>query len=190
MSLTALGTIEKLQYDGSGYHKLIVSAPLPYETKVLRFCVWKANLLQNKATGEQFKLGDKVKLVYHLKDSRYPCLEEIEQTNFDNCPICGSAQEAIDTQRMDCDACSILPTSSQKEKISEPMLLVSCTRKEYQYSTGYRVELTPQNAAKSYVCVIFPKSLLFAKIHKLIVGNTYNVVAWKHENLLDVLDIC
>ena len=190
MTLSALGTIEDLQYHDKGYHKLIVSTPLPYETKLLRFCVWKTKLLQNKTTADRFKVGDKVKVAYHLKDSCFPCLDELEQTNFDNCPICDSALQTIDTQRVDCDACSILPTSSQKEKLSEPMKLVSCARKDYQFSTGYRIELLPKGRDKPYVCVIFPKLLLYAKMHKLIVGNTYNVVAWRHESLLDVLDIC
>ena len=190
MTLSALGLIEDLQYHEKGYHKLIVSTPLPYETKLLRFCVWKTQLLQNKATEERFKVGDKVKIAYHFNDSCFPRLEEVEQTDFDNCPICDSALQTIDTQRVDCDACSILPTSSQKEKLSEPMKLVSCARKDYQFSTGYRIELLPKGRDKPYVCVIFPKLLLYAKMHKLIVGNTYNVVAWRHESLLDVLDIC
>ena len=190
MTLTALGTIEDLQFHDRGYHKLIVSTPLPYETKFLRFCVWKPNILLNKDTGEQFKVEDKVKIVYHLKDSGFPCLDEVIRINIDNCPICDNALEVIDTQRMDCDACSVLPTASQKQKISEAMTLLSCTRKEYQFSSGYHIELMPPNGVKPYVCVIFPKTLLFAKMHKLIVGNTYNVVAWRRASLLDVLDIC
>ncbi len=168
---------------------MTLCAPCPFETKVLRFNIWNSNLVHRKETGEQYKIGDQVRATYRLKESGFLCLDELSPTSIDSCPVCYNALESIDTQRMDCNACSIIPSPMQKTRISEEMLLVSCTPKTYMYSTGYRLELLPQDSDKPFVCVIFPKTLLYSKIPSLVVGNKYNVVAWRQENLLNVLDI-
>ncbi len=91
MVFTALGTIEKLQLHEIGYHKLTVYSPCP-EIKILRFCVWKADLLQNKETGKEFEVGNKVRVVYHLDYLRFPCLDELSPVKSgDRCPICYNA---------------------------------------------------------------------------------------------------
>ena len=189
MTLSALGTIEELQLQDKGYYKMILCAPAPFETKVLRFNIWKADILKRKENGRKYEVGDQVRVAYHHNDAGYLCLDEISLTSIDSCPVCYNALEAIDTQRMDCDACSILPTNRRRERVNQPMILVSCTPKEYMYSTGYRIELKPKDASKLFTCVIFPKTLLYPKVPSLVVGNEYNVLAWRQGNLLTVLDI-
>ena len=166
-----------------------MSTPSPFETKVLCFNVWNTDLLQNKEAGKWFDVGDQVRVSYHLKELCFPRLDELSPTSIDSCPVCYNALEAVDTQRTDCNACSIIPSSRQKERINEPMTLVSCAPKEYMYSTGYRMELLPQDCTKPYVCVIFPKTLLYPKITNLKVDSVYTVLAWKKGNLLDIIDI-
>ena len=65
MSILSLGTIEKLEFHNKGgYFKLKVYIPGPERDEDLRFyvCNSKANLLQNKATGKKFKVGDIVRV--------------------------------------------------------------------------------------------------------------------------------
>ena len=189
MTLTALGTIEELQLLNKGYYKLVVSTPIPFETKILRFNVWDTKLL-NKSTGDQFDINEQVKVRYHLKEAKFPTLDELLPATIDSCPICHNALPAIDTQRMDCHACSIIPPNEHKEWVNkEPMRLMSCTAKEYLYSLGYRIELLPLDCEKPFTCVIFPNTLLYSRLQTLKVGNVYNILAWKKGNLLNLLDM-
>ena len=190
MSLSQLGFIEELQKQDRGYYKLLLSCPMAYDCKTLRFNVWRE--LATKE-GKPFELGDSVCVNYHLKDEKFPTLDEIYLAGIDLCPNCGSANEAIDSQRMSCNDCSILPSDDQPVRIDEPMRLMSCAAKQYLYSTGYRIELCsldPQMQEDSLVCVLFSKHLLYAKISNLKIGNVYNVSGWKHGNLIRLLNIC
>ncbi len=100
MTFTALGRIEKLQFQDKGYHKLTVYTPCP-EIKVLRFCVWNASLLQNKETGNKFEVGNKVKVVYHFKHSLFPCLDDLTPVKEgDSCPICNNTLDEIAFKEM------------------------------------------------------------------------------------------
>ncbi len=95
MTFIALGTIEKLQYHDKGYHKLTVYSPCP-ETRYLRFCVVKSDLLLNKETGRKFEIGTKVKVVYHVIKGGFPFLNElIPAKSGDCCPLCDKRLEEI-----------------------------------------------------------------------------------------------
>ena len=96
MTLVSIGTIDKLQLHDNGYYKLTVYIPCP-ETKYLRFCVFKADLLQNKETGKEFQIGNKVRVIYHLvSKKRYPFLDELIPAKFDDCcPLCDSSLDEI-----------------------------------------------------------------------------------------------
>ena len=188
MILTALGTIEELQLLNKGYYKLVISNPIPFDTKLLRFNVWNTKLL-NKSTGQQYDINEQVEARYHLKNAKFPTLDELLPATIDSCPICYNTLPAIDTQRMNCDACSILPSSEHKERINIPMRFESCTANEYLYSVGYRIELLPLDRDTPFTCVIFPNTLLYSRLQTLKVGNMYNVLAWKKGDLLKVLDM-
>ena len=190
MTLSALGTIEELQLLNKGYYKLVISNPIPFQTKILRFNVWDTKLL-NKSTGQQFDINEQVEVRYHLKDTKFLTLDRLLPATIDSCPICHNALPAIDTQRMDCHGCANLPLDLHKEWVKEPMRLMSCTAKEYLYSTGYRIELLPQDSEKPFrfTCVIFPNSLLYSRLQTLKVGNVYNILGWKKGNLLELLDM-
>ena len=96
MTLVSIGTIDKIQYHDKGYYKLTVYIPCPIETKYLRFCILKEDLLQNKETGKQFQIGNKVRVIYHLIQKRYPFLDELISAKIDDCcPLCDSSLEEI-----------------------------------------------------------------------------------------------
>ena len=99
MTLTAIGTIAELQLHSEGYHKLTIDTrcPVENEIKILRFNVSKINLLQNRITGEQFDIGTRVRVDYHLKDPGFPCLDELTPTDVYVCPICDNT---IETSRL------------------------------------------------------------------------------------------
>ena len=101
MSLVSLGTIEKLQFNKNGYYYLVVYIPCPVETKYLRFCVWDTNLLQNKETGKEFEVGNRVRVIYHFKDLRFPWLDDLIPARIDDCcPICDNTLEEITLKEM------------------------------------------------------------------------------------------
>ena len=100
MTVTSLGTIEKLQFNSNGYYVYLVvyrTCPVEEKFKYLRFCVWDANLLRNKETGKRFEVGNKVRVVYHFSDFRFPWLDELIPARIDEtCPICDSILDLKD----------------------------------------------------------------------------------------------
>ena len=188
MSFKNLGTIKKLRLDEKGYWKLIISVNVPFNTKYIQFNVWKKERLQ-KTGGELFQIDDQVEIEYYYKDN-FPQLTSITETCIEYCPVCFQGLERIETQRMDCNGCSILPYDGQRERLNTQMILKSCTPKPYQYSTGYRLELCPPGWDSSYTCVVFPnKPLLYSIVPDLEVKKLYNILGWRDGNFLDLLDI-
>ena len=176
MELTKLGFIEELQKQDRGYYKLLLSCPIAYDRKTLRFNIWNERLILTEDGEKRFDQGDAVCVNYHLKDGKFPTLDLIHLCGIDLCSNCGSANEVIDAQRMECNECSSPPSENQPERVSDqPMRLMSSTSKQYLYSSGYRIELLPlvlqpTDNNPSFVCVIFPKHLVYEKIPTLSLG--------------------
>ncbi len=96
MTLVSIGTIKKLRYHDEGYYTLTVYIPCPIETKYLRFCVVKSDLLQNKETGKEFEVGNKVRAVYHFIKGRFLFLDELIPAKIDDsCPLCDKSLDEI-----------------------------------------------------------------------------------------------
>ena len=185
---TTLGKIAELKDCDRGYSRLTLTINKPFETKLLKFNVWKKNLLRRES-GENFEVGDEVSVNYHFKGS-FPTLDAMTLTPIDHCPICGNALEQINTLRMDCVGCAFVPETERKQLIHENMKLVSFSAEQYQYSVGYRLELLENNAQKPHVCIIFPNKLIYNSVPNLKIGQSYLISAWKNENFLDVIEIC
>jgi hypothetical protein len=197
-SFTTFGKIEEIQLQEKGFYRLLVSNPVPFRTKTLYFNVWDSNRLQNNETNREFDIGDPVKVSFHLKDpnSNFLQLDTLTPAHFNHCPLCYAAVETTNeaTSQIDCLLCKNIPLHAHRERISdEPMKLISCNKKFYLYSAGYRLELLPENrelnVGKPFVCVIFPKTLVYSDLRNLIVGRVYNVTAWRNDRLLDLLEI-
>ena len=188
MSFNDIGTIKKLKLEEKGYFRIIVSVNMPFYTKYLQFNVWKSDILQN-SDGEQFGLEDQVKVEYYFKGN-FLELVRLTKIHIEYCPVCFNGLERIETQRMDCSGCSLLPNYEQRERINIEMILVSCAEKQYRYSTGYRLELSAPSLNTSFISVIFPsKPLLHSMVPNLQVGKAYTVLGWRDKNLFDLIDI-
>ena len=161
---------------------------MTFYTKYLQFNVWKRELLQD-SDGQQFRLEDQVEANYYFKGD-FPQLTNLAKTWIDYCPVCSNGLERIDTQRMDCSGCSEVPLYEHKERINSKMTLISCTEKQYRYSTGYRLEFSAPSLDSSFLSVVFPnKPLLHSMVPNLHVGKVYTVLGWRDKNLFDVIDI-
>ena len=190
MSLKNFGTIKKLGLEGKGYTKLVISVNLPFRTKYLQFNVWSKDLLFNSADEKQFQLKDQLEVEYYYKGD-FLELTSLTKTCLEYCPVCFNALEEIESQRMECGDCSIMPNDERKERINDMMTLIACTEKQYRYSVGYRLKLSYPEWKSSFITVVFPNKLfLYSKIPHLEVGKRYKVVGWKDGNLFDLLDIC
>ena len=149
---TTLGKIAEIKDCDRGYSRLTLTINKPFETKLLKFNVWKKNLFRRES-GENFEVGDEVSVNYHFKGA-FPTLDAMKLTPIDHCLICGNAMEQINTLRMDCDGCALVPETELKQLIHEDMKLISFSADQYMYSTGYRIKLMEKNAEKPHVCVI------------------------------------
>ena len=186
--VTNFGTIKGLTLEAKGYYRLVIGVNLPFKTKFLKFNVWKKELVV-ASTNELYKEGEEVLIEYYYRDN-FPQLSAIKEAAIDYCPVCDSGLEQINAQRMECDGCSSIPVEEQKERINEKMRLISCIPKQYQYSTGYLVELLPPGKSKAYKVVVFPSNPpLFKLAPDLKVGQLYTVLAWRDKKLLDLIDI-
>ena len=184
---TTLGKIAELKDCDRGYSRLTLTINKPFETKLLKFNVWKKSLLRRQSD-ENFEVGDEVSVNYHFKGP-FPILDAMTLTPIDHCPICGNGLEQIDTLRMDCVGCALVPEAERKQLIHENMKLISFSAEQYQYSIGYRLELMEKNAQKPHVCVIFPNKLIYNSASNLKIGQSYLISAWKIDNFLDVIEI-
>jgi len=195
---TAFGEIKELGLQENKY-RLVIASPVPFHTKTLSFDVCDSNLLQNHETNNEYNIGDRVKVRFHPKDrySNFLQLDNISLACFDSCSLCYSAIEVTETLQIDCPACRNIPLKGHRERINEPMRLISCSKKFYLYSVGYRIELLPENedltsVSKPFVCVILPYALLYSSLRNLKIDCVYNVTAWRNGTgrLLDLLEIC
>ena len=188
MSVTDIGTIKKLNQDEKGFYKLIISVNMPFYTKYLQFEVWGSELLQN-SDGQKFELEDQVEVEYYFKRDSLGLIS-LTRAHIEYCPVCFNGLERIETQRMDCRGCSLVPYYEQRERINSEMVLVACTDKQYSHSTGYRLEFFEPCTDSSFISVVFPnKPLLYSMVPSLHVGKVYTVMGWKDKNIFDLLDI-
>lgn len=188
MGVTDIGTIKQLNRDEKGCYKLIISVNMPFYTKYLQFDVWGSELLE-KSEGQKFELEDQVEVEYYFKRDSLE-LTSLISTHIEYCPVCFNGLERIETQRMDCRGCSLVPCYEQRERVNSEMVLVACTDKEYRYSTGYRLEFFEPCTDSSFRSVVFPnKPLLYSTVPSLQVGKVYAVMGWKDKNVFDLLDI-
>ena len=185
---TTLGKIAEIKNYDRGYSRLTLTINKPFETKLLKFNVWKKNLFRRES-GENFEVGDEVSVNYHFKGA-FPTLDAMKLAPIDHCLICGNAMEQINTLRMDCVGCALVPETERKQLIHEYMKLISFSAEQYMYSIGYRLKLMEKNAEKPHVCVIFPNKLIYNSVPNLKIGQSYLISAWKNENFIDVIDIC
>lgn len=188
MSFKDIGTIKKLKLEEKGYFRVIVSVNMPFYTKYLQFNVWKSEILQN-SDGQQFGLEDQVEVEYYFKGG-FLELTRLTKACIEYCPVCFNGLERIETQRMDCSGCSLVPYYEQRERINIEMILVSCAEKQYTYSTGYRLELSAPSLSSSFISVVFPnKPLLYSMVPNLQEGKVYTVLGWRNKNVFDLIDI-
>ena len=188
-SFTAYGRICELTSSEKGYRRLTVAVNIPFKTELFKFNVWDETLLKTELM-EPFKAGDEIKVTYNYKKT-FPNLIEMTSASLDTCPVCFAYLEAINTQRMDCPGCNLIPETDHKIRLNVEMKLTSCTPKEYLHSTGYRLDLHYEEEDNNYISVIFPNDILYNTIKDLNVGQKYFVIGWKtlHGILLDVVDI-
>ena len=188
-TFTSFGRIFELEYSEKGYRRLTVSVNIPFKTKLMRFNVWDDNLLKTEL-GENFKVGDEVRVVYNYKNT-FLNLIEMSPSSVDMCPICFTTIEATNAQIVDCLRCTSIPESDHKIRLNVQMMLMASTLKQYLYSNGYRLELHLEEQNKTYTSVIFENNLLYNSIKDLKVGNKYFVVGWKSPNsgFIDLVDI-
>ncbi len=185
---TALGKIYEIKVVEKGYKRLTMTVNVPFETKVLKFNVWDEHRLL-KDTLEPFKEGEDVAVEYHNQGS-FLRLDKLKPAMIDSCPICYNNLEAIDAQRLDCTACSIIPQDEQKTRVNCRMRLMSKNMQQYMYSKGFRIQLMLEEEDKTFTTVIFENNLLFPSVANLITDQNYFVVAWRSKrDLLDIIDI-
>ena len=172
-----------------GYTRCTVATNIPFKTKKLKFNVWDMMMLK-KETMESFKVGDEVEVQYSYRNG-YPQLINMRSACIDNCPVCFSSLEAIDTQRMECVGCAQIPEDEHKRRINHSMKLTACAFKKYAKSNGYRLEFYLTEENKCFAFVIFENNSLYDTIPDMKVGECYNVIGWLSPNnrFLDVVDI-
>ena len=189
MSYTDLGVIKHLKFKNEkGYFRLIIGVNLPYHTKYLQFNVWQKELLMN-GDGQFFGINDEVQVEYVQKDG-FLQLSKLTGISLEYCPVCFTGLERIETQRMNCSGCSLLPCDGQKERINTEMMLTESVPKHYKYSLGYRLKLTLSGWDSKFTCVIFSNNpMLYSIVPTLEVGKIYTVIGWRNGNLLDLCEI-
>ena len=190
MEFTVYGLVDELYPVSTvGYTRLTIAHNIPFKTKTIKFNVWD-ELLLKKSTGEKFKLGDEVQVLYTYRRG-FPQLVNMFATSIDNCPVCWSSLEAIDAQRMDCTACNLIPQDEHKTRINTHMKLIACVFNKYGRSSGYRMEFYDSENNKAYAFVIFANNKLFHAVPHMKVDDSYQVIGWLAPNkrFLDVVDI-
>lgn len=187
--LNSFGLICEIDPNVKGYTRLTISTNIPFKTKLLKFNVWDTLLLK-KSTLEPFKIGEEVHVKYSYKNT-FPQLVSMELSRIDNCPICFSSLEGIDSQRWECEGCRLIPEDEHKKRVNKQMQLVSKSLKEYDHCKGYRLEFYCASEHKAFNTVIFEGNFVYKEINKLRVGDTYWVVGWVTQNgrFLDIVDI-
>ena len=179
-TLLSYGTIAKIQAMDKGYTKVVLSTNIPFQRKHIVFNIWDVNILQDE-TG-RLNTGDCVTVIYHFKE-QFTVLDNISRIDrLDNCPICFSDLDPIDTQRMGCPKCSSMNETEYKDRICENMKLLSYSLNEYKFSSGYRLEFITETSEKKFIGVIFQNNPLFDKINHLNISETYFVVGWKSKD--------
>ena len=189
MSLSSYGIISEITPNPKGYTRLTISTNIPYKTKYLKFNVWDSLLIQ-KPTTEPFRIGEGVQVEYTYQGV-FPRLTLMQEAAVDNCPICLTTLDAIDSQRWECESCANIPDEDRKKRVTAQMLLVSKKVNQYKSSKGCKLELNWVKENKTFTPVIFESSFLFNAINKLRAGSVYWIVGWLAQNdrYLDVVDI-
>ena len=188
MSLTTFAIIEEYKKMSRGYIRLTVSIDTPFKRSVVKFNVWKEMV---KPCGAVYDVGDRVKIVYHRNDS-FPELDALEAAYFNNCSNCYSSIEWTEAQQMDCDGCRDIPISQQKLRVIEQIQLISMDPQPSRFAPGLRLGLQPQSntrAEGAFICTIFPSKLYFERASSMVVGQFYEVLAWKTGMFLEIIDI-
>lgn len=174
------GTIAKIEIMDKGYTKVLLSVNIPFKRKYMVFNIWDDDKLKDKFG--VIKIGDCVSVSYHYKD-QFPVMDELIRVHrLDNCPICFSDLDPIDTQRINCSGCSSMDELEYKDRVSENMKLISYSLREYQFSHGFRLEFIAESTEKKFIGVIFKNNILYDKISELNVSETYHVVGWKSKD--------
>ena len=187
---TCFGFVNQIYAADKGYTRVTVATNIPFKTKKIKFNVWDSMLLK-KETMENFKVKDEVYVQYSYRNG-YPQLINMRSARIDNCPVCFTSLEGIDAQRMDCEACRLIPEAEHKKRVNESMKLTACAFKKYQNSNGYRLEVYSAEENKNFAFVVFENNALYDGVPDMKVGDSYRVVGWLSPNnrFLDVVDIC
>ena len=110
---TCFGLVNQIYAADKGYTRVTVATNIPFKTKKIKFNVWDSMLLK-KETMENFKVKDEVYVQYSYRNG-YPQLINMRSARIDNCPVCFTSLEGIDAQRMDCEACRLIPEAEHKK---------------------------------------------------------------------------
>ena len=179
---TVFGVVKQLQLQEKGYQRLVIAVNSPYKTEWLKFNIWRNDEVL-KACGEKFKVEDTVRLVYSRE--MYPKLIELHETAIEFCTNCYRSYEE---RGAEC-GCRSLPEEERKERLCSKMVLKASSVHNYRYSKGFRLKLQAEDGT-TYTTVIFPvNSTLYTRVQDFHVGKVYNIVAWKKNKLLDIVDM-
>ena len=160
-----LARIFLIEETNKGYTKLVLSNPIPWRTRYLRFNVWRKDKLYHD--GKEYKVGDMVSVEYTQEDfDKLVSLEPVEPTQVDSCLVCyGLYEVPRDGERIDCGRCSVFDINKRR-RLNAELKLTTSTSKRCTYSMGQCLEFVDEMRDKLYFVWSFSReSLLYTIVH-------------------------
>ena len=114
-----------------GYVRLTVKIQIPYDTKYLKFNIWKNQDLS------EFKVDDAVEVDYGKKRG-FNVLNKIDKYGFQECFQCAAYISYTNSQPVECEGCL---TMVPQERIDEKVNLTEFDSKQCKYGLGFRLDL-------------------------------------------------
>ena len=172
-----LARIFLIEETNKGYTKLVLSNPIPWRTRYLRFNVWRKDKLYHD--GKEYKVGDMVSVEYTQEDfDKLVSLEPVEPTQVDSCLVCyGLYEVPRDGERIDCGRCSVFDINKRR-RLNAELKLTTSTSKRCTYSMGQCLEFVDEMRDKLYFVWSFRGNPCYTQLCTLKTQERYTVNGW------------
>lgn len=172
-----LARIFLIEETNKGYTKLVLSNPIPWRTRYLRFNVWRKDKLYHD--GKEYKVGDMVSVEYTQEDfDKLVSLEPVEPTQVDSCLVCyGLYEVPRDGERIDCGRCSVFDINKRR-RLNAELKLTTSTSKRCTYSMGQCLEFVDEMRDKLYFVWSFRGNPCHTQLCALKTQERYTVNGW------------
>ena len=184
--------IESICLNGEAI-RLTLQCNLPFKTKYYTFVFWDTLKLK-KEDNSSFALGETVEAECIYNTPFYKLIK-LHSSIFETCPVCYQYLPVVDTQRINCNACTSgsITNNNKKIRIDKHLKLVKKWTKKGKYDIRVlHLHFYDKEILGGYRTVIYKRSPLYEKMCSLKKGETYEIVGWatcKFGGLIDIVSV-